>query len=124
MAFIGSVYRWDLFWVDLEPHVGSEQAGERRPAVVVSNDGANRLATITIVPLTKLEGKNRSLHPFEVRLTGDLMGNGFTSLALPNQVRTIDKRRLLERAGTLANEDDRFAIEGALLDHLGIELEE
>lgn len=124
MAHVGSVHRWDLFWVDLEPHVGSEQAGERRPAVVVSNDGANRLATVTIVPLTKLEGKNRALHPFEVRLSGDLLGNGYTSLAPPNQVRTVDKRRLLERAGELTNEDDRYAIEGALLDHLGIALEE
>ncbi|HET9983429.1 MAG TPA: type II toxin-antitoxin system PemK/MazF family toxin, partial [Longimicrobiales bacterium] len=60
MAHQGPVSRWEVYLVDLEPHVGSEQGGERRPAIVVSNDGFNQhFDVITVVPLTKREGKKR-----------------------------------------------------------------
>jgi len=58
MAHVGKVYQWEILWADLEPHVGSEQAGEHRPVMVVSTDGANAaFGTVPVVPLTKLEGK-------------------------------------------------------------------
>ncbi|MDT8369601.1 MAG: type II toxin-antitoxin system PemK/MazF family toxin, partial [Longimicrobiales bacterium] len=61
--------RWELYWVDLEPRVGSEQGGERRPALVVSNDGFNHhFDVVTILPLTKREGKERRIYAFELLL--------------------------------------------------------
>jgi mRNA interferase MazF len=125
MAYLGVVHRWELFWADLEPHIGREQAGERRPVLVLSNDGANRsFEVVTVVPLTKLEGKGRPPRPWEVPLAADAVGRGYTSLALPNQIRTISKIRLLARIGLLADQETRFAIEGAVLDHLGIQMDE
>lgn len=38
MAYLGPVRRWDVFWADLEPTVGREQAGDHRPVLVVSSD--------------------------------------------------------------------------------------
>jgi mRNA-degrading endonuclease toxin of MazEF toxin-antitoxin module len=112
-----------VYWVDLEPHVGSEQGGERRPAIVVSNDGFNQyFDVVTVVPMTKLEGKRRQAYAFEVLLP-DLLGSGHESIAMPQQVRTISKWRLLERIGVLANEDLRGEIENRLLEHLGIAFE-
>src|SRR5690606_4047929 len=114
-----------IFWADLEPHVGREQAGDRRPVLVVSNDGANRaFDVVTVIPLTKLEGKDRAVRRWEVQLPGDPVGNGYTCLALPHQVRTISKMRLLEPAGRLVNVDAQYRVEGALLDHLGIAMED
>jgi mRNA-degrading endonuclease toxin of MazEF toxin-antitoxin module len=53
VAVRGEIRRWDVFWIDLEPHAGSEQGGERRPAIVVSNDGFNQhFDVVTVVPLT------------------------------------------------------------------------
>lgn len=58
--------RGDVVWVDLDPAVGSE-ASKRRPAVVVSNDGANRSAqslgrgVVTVVPVTS---QTRNVYPF------------------------------------------------------------
>jgi mRNA interferase MazF len=123
MAHLGPVRRWEIYWVDLEPAVGSEQGGERRPAVVISNDGFNHhFDVVTIVPMTKREGKKRRVYPFEV-LAPDLVGTRYESILLPQQVRTISKRRLLERIGELDDEHIQIDLENRLLEHLGIDFE-
>lgn len=123
MAHIGAVARWELYWVDLEPHVGSEHGGERKPALVVSNDGFNHhFDVVTIVPLTRREGKRRRVYPFEV-LAPDLVGTGHETIVMPQQVRTISKRRLLERIGVVADQHIQTEIENRLLEHLGIAFE-
>jgi mRNA interferase MazF len=123
MAHIGPVYRWEIYWVDLDPRVGSEQGGKRRPAVVVSNDGFNqRFDLVTVVPLTKLEGKKRKVYPFEVA-GPDLVGTGYRSIVMPQQVRSVSKMRLLERAGILSDEFIQTEIENRLVEHLGIDFE-
>jgi len=67
MAHVGPVRRWEIHWVDLDPALGSEQGSARRPALVVSNDGFNqRFDVVTVVPMTKREGKRRRTYPFEV----------------------------------------------------------
>lgn len=123
MAHTGPVGRWEIYWVDLEPRVGSEQGGERRPAVVVSNDGFNQyFDVVTVVPMTKREGKRRRVYPFEV-LAPDILGTGHENILMPQQVRTISKYRLLERAGVLDDESIQFDLENRLLEHLGIAFE-
>jgi mRNA interferase MazF len=123
MAHIGPVARWEIYWVDLEPSAGREQGGERRPAMVVSNDGFNQhFDVVTVVPMTKREGKKRRAYPFEV-LAPDLVGTGQESILMPQQVRTISKRRLLERAGVLTDESIQVELENRLLEHLGIDFE-
>jgi len=123
MAHLGPVRRWEIYWVDLEPAVGSEQGGEHRPAVVVSNDGFNHhFDVVTVVPMTKREGKKRRVYPFEV-LAPDLAGTGYESILMPQQVRTISKRRLLERTGVVDDESIQIDLENRLLEHLGIDFE-
>lgn len=125
MAYVGPVYRWEVYWADLNPSVGSEQAGESRPVLVVSNDDANKhLGIVTVVPLTKEEGKTRRLYPFDIKLPKDTVGNDYTPIAMPYQVRTIAKQRLLEKAGELTDDFARGRVEDGLLIHLGIEIEE
>lgn len=124
MAYTGPVRRWDFFWADLDYPVGSEQGGDRRPVLVVSNDGINgSLPVITQIPLTKLEGKARRVYPFEVLLQQEVVGTGWTSIAMPQQVRTIDKSRLLAKIGELTDPEVRLEIENRLLEHFGIAFE-
>jgi mRNA interferase MazF len=124
LAYSGPVHRWDLFWADLDFPVGSEQGGERRPVLVVSNDGVNAfLPVVTQVPLTKLEGKERKVYPFEVILPRGIVGTRWVSIAMPQQIRTIDKTRLIEKIGTLLDVDLQVEIENRLLEHLGIAFE-
>ena len=124
MAHLGAVHQWGLFAADLNPTVGREQGGERRPVLIVSNDGFNRaFDVVTVLPLTKEAGKKRKIFPFEVRLPADTAGNDLDSIIMPQQIRTISKSRLLEPLGTLTDAALRAEIEDRILDHLGISLE-
>lgn len=121
MPWNGPVVRWDLVRVHLDPVVGREQGGER-PALVVSNDAFNaRFDLVTVVPLTGARGKTRRIYPFEVLLPRGAAGNAEDSIAMPYQVRTLSRMRLLKPIGVLSDPALREAIETRLLDHLGIE---
>ena len=93
--------RGDICLVDLEPARGSE-ANTTRPAVVVSNDGANSTAArlgrgvVTVVPVTSNTDR---VHPFQVLLTAAGCGLDRDSKAQAEQVRSIDVRRLGPRVG-------------------------
>lgn len=105
-----------ILLVNLDPIIGSE-IGKKRPAAVVSNNINNeRAQTITIVPITSSVNK---IYPFEVFLpsgSGNLQTN---SKAKANQIRTIDKKRIVSEIGIL-NENLIKDIENALLIHLDI----
>lgn len=93
--------RGDIHAVDLDPVRGSE-ASKRRPAVIVSNDGANLTATrlgrgvVTIVPLTS---NIERIHPFQVLLPSAGTGLERESKAQAEQVRSIAVERLGARLG-------------------------
>lgn len=125
MAYKGAVHRWDIFWADLEPGVGSEQRGERRPVIVVSNDGFNAaFPVVTVVSATKREGKKRKPYAFEVLLPAGTITAEHESIVMPQQIRTISTMRLLERITTLEDDEFREQIENRLLEHLGVAFEE
>ncbi len=124
MAYLGPVRRWDVFRADLENVVGREQGGENRPVIIVSNDGFNRrFEIVTVVPLTKLEGKKRVPFEFEIVLPPGTVGGGITSLVQVYQIRTISKIRLRERMGSLADPVIQSEIEAMILEHLAIEFD-
>lgn len=124
MAYRGAVHRWDLFWADLDPSVGSEQGGQQRPVIVVSNDGVNaHLDVVTVVSVTKLEGKKRKVYPFEVVLPAGTITTRHASIVMPQQIRSISRMRLLEKMGTLGDLELQTSIENRILEHLGIQFE-
>jgi mRNA interferase MazF len=105
--------------VDFGSGVGGERAGVR-PALVRSNDAFNRhFALATVLPLTKREGKRRSTYSFEVVLPAGAAGNAVESIAMPHQVSTVARERLLRRIGRLSGAGLQAEIEDRLLDHLG-----
>jgi mRNA interferase MazF len=125
VAYLGPVRRWDTYWADLEPGVGREQKGIRRPVVVISNDGFNStFEMVTVVPMTKREGKERKVYPFEVVLPKGVVTAEWASIVMVQQIRAISKLRLLEPIGTIADQVHRTAIESRILEHLDIEFEE
>ena len=93
------IRRGDLYYAELDPIVGSEQAGTR-PVLVVSNDVGNQYSpVIVIVPITSRRiGKKQLPTLVEVRIP-ELLKNDST--ALTEQIRTIDKLRLKEYIGSL-----------------------
>ncbi|MFE0682608.1 type II toxin-antitoxin system PemK/MazF family toxin [Streptomyces sp. NPDC058961] len=113
--------RGDIFMVDLEPARGGE-VSRIRPAVVVSNDGANQSVerngrgVVTVVPLTS--NINRVL-TFQVFLSADETRLPKDSKAQCEQVRAVAPERVLQRVGTVPRQ--RMAeIDVALRRHLAL----
>lgn len=125
MAHLGSVRQWDLFRADLDFPVGSEQGGENRPVLVVSNDGFNAsFPVVTVVPLTKTEGKKRKVYDFEIVIPAGLCGNDVESIIMPYQIRTVDKKRLKDQMGWLEDLAVRSQVEDRIIEHIGVDLDD
>ena len=93
------IKRGDLFWVNLDPVKGSEQAG-RRPVLVLQNDVGNEYASTTIIaPLTT--SKFVKEYPTNVLLHA-MAGLKSDSTVLLSQIRVIDKARLENKIGCLS----------------------
>lgn len=113
--------RGDVVWVDLDPVRGSE-ADKRRPAVVVSNDGANRTAqslgrgVVTVVPVTSRTGR---VYPFQVLLPARSCGLPKASKAQAEQIRSVAVQRIGSVAGRLPGEL-LAALDAALRLHLSL----
>lgn len=105
----------DIYEVNLDPVVGSE-TGKRRPALVVSNDINNEFSqTVTVLPVTGQPVTKQ--YPFEVLVPGGVAGLTTDSRIKANQVRTVDKRRLVGFRGSLPSEFFPL-VENALRIHL------
>jgi len=93
------VERGDIFYADLSPVVGSEQGGVR-PILIIQNDVGNKYSpTIIAAAITSQLVKARL--PTHVELPAGKYGVPKTSVILLEQLRTLDKRRLMERVGAL-----------------------
>ena len=110
-------YRGEIWRVQLNPIVGAE-TGKKRPAVILSNDVSNRYAqTVTILPVTD---PGERIFPFKVPLPAKTPGLTRESKVRCQQIRSVDKSRLLDRLGKVDSHKLR-EIEAALLVHLSIE---
>ena len=92
--------RGELFWVSLDPVVGSEIA-KTRPGLIISNDVGNQFSDRVIVAPVTSRGTDR-VYPFEVRVDAGEGGVSETSKIVLDQIRTVDKRRLGRRIGALS----------------------
>lgn len=83
-----------IVWVDLNGD-GSEQGGVR-PCIIVQNNKGNTYSSTTIViPLTKKTNKNGTLPTYTIIKAKDLGNNFSDSIALAEQVRVIDKSKIV-----------------------------
>ena len=94
--------RGDIYWVALDPTVGTEIA-KTRPAAVISNDIGNRYSDRVIVAPITPQHTDR-IYPFEVVVPSGEGGLQHTSKVLLDQLRSVDKLRLRSRLGALPPE--------------------
>ena len=92
------IHRGEIYYADLNPVVGSEQGGIR-PVLILQNEVGNWFSPTVIVAAMTARGGKAHL-PTHVPVGTD-SGLRRPSLVLAEQVRTIDKSRLLERVGML-----------------------
>ena len=90
--------RAEVWWVTFDSSVAGE-IQKQRPVVIVSNDAANQfLNRVQVVPLT---GSISKLYPSEAYVTF----RGKQSKAMADQLTTVSKRRLINKAGSLSSAD-------------------
>lgn len=91
--------RGDIYYGDLSPVIGSEQ-GSYRPLIVIQNDKGNEYSpTVIVAAVTSRLGTKARL-PVHVKLPKET-GLPQDSIALLEQIRTVDKRRLDKYVGHL-----------------------
>lgn len=113
--------RGDTYLVSLEPVRGSE-SNKTRPAVIVSNDAANRTAdrtgrgVVTVVPVTSNVSR---VYPFQVVLPAGETGLAADSKAQAEQLRSVAVERLGRRVGQLSP-GTMDKLDNALRTHLAL----
>ena len=93
-----NIRRGDIYYADLSPVVGSEQGGIR-PVLIIQSAKANL--------------------PTHIRLYADNSGLSKDSVVLLEQIRTLDKRRLKEKMGSLGSYD-MYKVDEALSISFGL----
>ena len=92
-----AINQYDIYWVDLNPTVGSE-IQKTRPGVVITPDEMNNnINTVIIAPLTTKS------HNYPTRLKTNIIGKD--CWVVLDQIRAIDKCRLKDRIGELGEND-------------------
>ena len=92
-----TVKRGDMYYADLSPVIGSEQGGVR-PVLIIQNDVGNKYSpTVIAAAITSQTGKSRL--PTHINISSSEYGLMKNSVILTEQIRTIDKSRLLEKIG-------------------------
>ena len=86
-----------MYYADLSPVIGSEQGGIR-PVLIIQNDVGNKYSpTVIAAAITSQTGKSRL--PTHINIKSSEYGLMKNSVILTEQIRTIDKSRLLEKIG-------------------------
>ncbi|MHB8886499.1 MAG: type II toxin-antitoxin system PemK/MazF family toxin [Methylovirgula sp.] len=102
----------ELVWVDFDPAFGQEQSG-RRPALVVSDGGYNQVSSFILVcPITR----NPKPWPFKISLSDMFVVDG---QVLVDQIKAIDKRRVVTPAFGKVDDEVLSQIRGLLASLLG-----
>lgn len=108
------IRRGDIWLCDLSDSLGSEQAGTR-PVVILQNDKGNDVSPLTtVIPLTSRKKHYIPTHvplPKEADVAVD-------SLAMAEQIRCVDRCRLLRRLGSVGNENIMLVIANAVRQNL------
>ena len=109
------IKRGDIYRINLEPTRGSEQQGNARPCVVLSVGAFNnKLPTIGVVPLSTAP---RSLPPLIIAVPS---AGRDTSIAICNQLRTVDKSRIVGGLSAQMSPADLQKVEHGVKQYYGL----
>ena len=111
------VKRGEIYYADLSPVVGSEQGGVR-PVLIIQNDVGNKYSP-TVIAAAITSQVNKAKMPTHISLCSRSFGLTKDSVVLTEQIRTLDKKRLREKMGTL-DEANMRRIDEALAVSFGL----
>lgn len=111
------VKKWDIYFISLDPILGSEQGG-KRPVLVISNDMVNtNLPIFTCIPFSSVK-EGEKIYPTEVYLTSVETGLNKNSVLMIHQIRTISKERIIgNKISIITDKEIKDKINDALKDY-------
>lgn len=112
-----SVKRGEIYYADLSPVVGSEQGGIR-PVLIVQNDVGNKYSP-TVIAAAITSQREKTKLPTHIEISAKNCGLAKNSIVLLEQIRTLDKRRLKEKMGSL-DDSSMYRINSALSVSFGL----
>ncbi len=110
------IKRGDIYYADLSPVIGSEQGGIR-PVLIIQNDIGNKHSP-TIIAGAITSQLTKAKLPTHIEIRRGEFGLIKDSVILLEQIRTLDKRRLKEKIGTL-DKTTQLKVDKAILISLG-----
>lgn len=94
---------FDIFYANLSKNAVQSEQGGIRPVIIIQNDVGNKYSpTVIVLPITS-EIKKENLPTHCVLHKTDINGLETDSMVLAEQIRVIDKSRLLDKVGYLDN---------------------
>ena len=114
---VKKIKRGEIYIADLDPIVGSEQGGERPVLVIQNNVGNTYSPTVIVLAITSRYQKKKNMPTHIPIESSDLAMN---SIVLVEQVRTIDKSRLIHYVGR-ASKESMEAVDQALKISIGVD---
>ena len=113
-----NIKRGQIYYCDLNGNIGSEQGGVR-PVLILQNDTGNKYSPTTIIaPITSVKTKAKIPTHIWLSVTDGLTKNSAVEL---EQIRVIDKKRLLNKIGEIQTGEQRL-IDEAIKISLGLKL--
>ena len=113
------VNKWEIYFCDLDPTVGSEQKGTR-PVLVISTNAANHnLPVSTVLPLSSVKAGDK-IYPTEVELDTGVTGLSKLSVAMVQQIRTVSHTRLMNLAGKIKDAETQERLLNACRDYFDL----
>lgn len=113
--------RGEIYIVNLDPALDSE-ANKKRPAIIVSNNGANSTAlrlgrgVVSVIPVTR---NIAHIYPFQVFLSSIETGLNYDSKAQAEQIRSLSTKRIDKKIGVLS-QNLIIEVDNALRLHLDL----
>lgn len=94
---------FDMYYANLSKNTVQSEQGGIRPVIIIQNDVGNKFSpTVIVLPITK-EIKKENLPTHCILRKSNTNGLEFDSMVLAEQIRVIDKSRLLDKIGYLDN---------------------
>ena len=114
-----NIKRGEIYYADLSPVIGSEQGGIR-PVLIIQNDVGNKYSP-TVIAAAITSQKDKTKLPTHITVGAENCGLSKDSIVLLEQVRTIDKKRLKEKMGSL-DSDAMNKVDKALTVSFGLDI--
>ena len=103
------VNKWEIYYCNLDPTIGSEQKGMRSVLIISTNAVNHNLPVSTVLPLSSVSPSDR-IYPTEVLLDKSVTGLPKISVAMVQQIRTISHSRLNTLSGSITDTKTRETI--------------